>query len=79
MLVDTRLKNFTACFDPILSCGVVRGDLRPVGVEPFDDPGRIEAGIAYTLNRMAEDGHVYMPQEELEPDSSFAQEVLYVV
>ncbi|MCP5098546.1 MAG: AAA family ATPase, partial [Chloroflexi bacterium] len=35
-----------------------------------DDPARIEAGIAYTLNRMAEDGHVYMPQEELEPEAS---------
>lgn len=35
-----------------------------------DDPGRIEAGIAYTLNRMAEEGHVYVPQAELEPESS---------
>ena len=35
-----------------------------------DDPGRIEAGIAYTLNRMAEEGHVYVPQESLEPEAS---------
>jgi exodeoxyribonuclease V alpha subunit len=35
-----------------------------------DDPGRIEAGIAYTLNRMAEEGHVYMPQEALEPEAA---------
>ncbi len=35
-----------------------------------DDPGRIEAGVAYTLNRMAEEGHVYVPQEELEPEAS---------
>lgn len=35
-----------------------------------DDPARIEAGIAYTLNRMAEEGHVYMPQEELEPEAA---------
>ncbi len=35
-----------------------------------DDPNRIEAGIAYTLNRMAEEGHVYVPQEELEPEAS---------
>ncbi|VAW37435.1 RecD-like DNA helicase YrrC [hydrothermal vent metagenome] len=35
-----------------------------------DDPNRIEAGIAYTLNRMAEDGHVYMPQELLEPEAA---------
>ncbi len=35
-----------------------------------DDPGRIEAGVAYTLNRMAEDGHVYMPQDALEPEAA---------
>lgn len=35
-----------------------------------DDPARIEAGIAYTLNRMAEEGHVYAPLEELEPKSA---------
>ena len=35
-----------------------------------DDPGRIEAGIAYTLNKMASDGHVYVPQDELEPLSA---------
>ncbi len=35
-----------------------------------DDPGRIEAGIAYTLNRMAEEGHVYVPQEALEPEAA---------
>ncbi|MDX1686942.1 MAG: ATP-dependent RecD-like DNA helicase [Candidatus Promineifilaceae bacterium] len=35
-----------------------------------DDPDRIEAGIAYTLNRMAEEGHVYVPQEELEPEAA---------
>lgn len=35
-----------------------------------DDPARIEAGIAYTLNRMAEEGHVYMPQEELQPEAA---------
>lgn len=35
-----------------------------------DDPGRIEAGIAYTLNRMADEGHVYVPQESLEPEAA---------
>ncbi len=35
-----------------------------------DDPGRIEAGIAYTLNRLAEEGHVYVPQDELEPEAA---------
>ncbi|MBP6470945.1 MAG: ATP-dependent RecD-like DNA helicase [Chloroflexi bacterium] len=40
-----------------------------LGLAP-DDPGRIEAGVAYTLNRMAEEGHVYMPQEDLEPEAA---------
>lgn len=40
-----------------------------------DDPGRIEAGIAYTLNRKSQEGHVYVPQEELEPQ---AAEILQV-
>jgi len=35
-----------------------------------DDPDRIEAGIAYTLNRMADEGHVYVPQEELQPEAA---------
>ena len=35
-----------------------------------DDPQRIEAGIAYTLNRMAENGHVYVPQNELVPEAA---------
>ena len=35
-----------------------------------DDPDRIEAGVAYTLNRMAEEGHVYVPQEILEPEAA---------
>ena len=35
-----------------------------------DDPGRIEAGIAYTLNDMSQQGHVYVPQSELEPKAS---------
>lgn len=45
-----------------------------LGLSP-EDPARIEAGIAYTLNRMAEDGHVYAPQDELEPE---AAEILQV-
>ena len=40
-----------------------------LGLAP-DDPGRIEAGIAYTLNRAADDGHVYVPQDELEPSAA---------
>ncbi len=45
-----------------------------LGLAP-DDPARIEAGVAYTLNRMAEEGHVYMPQEELLPE---AEQILSV-
>ena len=40
-----------------------------LGLGP-DDPGRIEAGVAYTLNRLAEEGHVYVPQAELEPEAA---------
>ena len=35
-----------------------------------DDPGRIEAGVAHTLSKMANEGHVYVPQEELEPEAA---------
>ena len=45
-----------------------------LGLAP-DDPARIEAGVAYTLNRMAEEGHVYMPQDELVPE---AEQILSV-
>jgi exodeoxyribonuclease V alpha subunit len=40
-----------------------------LGLKP-DDPARIEAGIGYTLNRLAEEGHVYVPQETLEPEAA---------
>ena len=42
---------------------------RALGLSP-EDPARIEAGIHYTLNRMAEEGHVYAPQAELEPEAA---------
>ncbi len=32
---------------------------------PADAPTRIEAGVVYTLNRQADEGHVYVPQAEL--------------
>jgi exodeoxyribonuclease V alpha subunit len=32
---------------------------------PEDAPARIEAGVIYTLNQQAEEGHVYLPQGEL--------------
>jgi exodeoxyribonuclease V alpha subunit len=40
-----------------------------LGLSP-DDPARIEAGIHYTLSKMADDGHVYAPQAELEPEAA---------
>ena len=40
-----------------------------LGLAP-DDPARIEAGIHYTLSKMADDGHVYAPQDELEPEAA---------
>jgi exodeoxyribonuclease V alpha subunit len=39
-----------------------------LGLE-HDSTDRIEAGIAYTLVKMADDGHVYVPEEELEPET----------
>lgn len=32
---------------------------------PQDHPSRIEAGIVYAINAMVEDGHVYVPREQL--------------
>lgn len=32
---------------------------------PADAPTRIEAGVVYTLNKQAEEGHVYVPRAEL--------------
>ncbi len=32
---------------------------------PADSPSRIEAGVVYTLNQQADEGHVYVPQVEL--------------
>lgn len=37
---------------------------------PADSESRIEAGIAYTLNRLSQEGHVYVPQAELEPEAA---------
>ncbi len=32
---------------------------------PADSPQRVAAGVAFALSEMADEGHVYMPQEEL--------------
>jgi exodeoxyribonuclease V alpha subunit len=33
---------------------------------PEDAPGRIQAGVVYTLNQASDDGNVYLPRQELE-------------
>jgi exodeoxyribonuclease V alpha subunit len=40
-----------------------------------DSPQRVDAGIAYTLSQMADDGHVYAPQGELIHESARILEV----
>jgi len=32
---------------------------------PLDAPSRVQAGVAYTLSQLADEGHVYVPQEHL--------------
>jgi exodeoxyribonuclease V alpha subunit len=40
-----------------------------------DSPQRVQAGIAYTLSQMADDGHVYAPEGELVHESTRILEV----
>lgn len=35
-----------------------------------DAPARIEAGIGYTLSQMSNEGHVYVPEHELQPKAA---------
>jgi exodeoxyribonuclease V alpha subunit len=37
---------------------------------PRDAPGRVQAGVAYTLSQLADDGHVYAPEEQLLSEAS---------
>ncbi len=37
---------------------------------PADAPTRIEAGVVYTLNQQADEGHVYLPQSELAAEAA---------
>lgn len=32
---------------------------------PHDAPSRVQAGVAYALSQLADDGHVYVPEEQL--------------
>jgi exodeoxyribonuclease V alpha subunit len=42
---------------------------RNLGIAP-DAPERVAAGVAYTLGKKADEGHVYVPQAELVQDSA---------
>jgi len=47
---------------------------RDLGLPP-DAPSRIQAGVAYALGRMADEGHVYVPQEDLVAEAARLLEV----
>jgi len=47
---------------------------RDLGLPP-DAPSRIQAGVAYALSRMADEGHVYMPEEDLVAEAARLLEV----
>ena len=47
---------------------------RDLGLPP-DAPTRIQAGVAYALSQMADDGHVYAPEETLVSDAAQLLEV----
>jgi exodeoxyribonuclease V alpha subunit len=42
---------------------------------PLDAPSRVQAGVAYTLSQLADEGHVYAPEEELMAEASQLLEV----
>jgi exodeoxyribonuclease V alpha subunit len=42
---------------------------------PHDAPNRVQAGVAYTLSQLADEGHVYAPEEELVNEASQILEV----
>ncbi len=42
---------------------------------PHDAPSRVQAGVAYALSQLADEGHVYVPEEELVAEASPLLEV----
>ena len=42
---------------------------------PLDAPSRIQAGVAYALSQMADEGHVYVPEEKLVAEAARLLEV----
>ncbi|MBK8026207.1 MAG: ATP-dependent RecD-like DNA helicase [Chloroflexi bacterium] len=59
-------KNPYTLADDVYGYGFVRADVvaRSLGLAE-DDPNRIRAGLRYTLNQAAFDGHVFLPRAEL--------------
>jgi exodeoxyribonuclease V alpha subunit len=47
---------------------------RDLGLPP-DAPSRVQAGVAYTLSQLADEGHVYAPQDDLVAEASKLLEV----
>jgi len=47
---------------------------RDLGLPP-DSPARIQAGVAYTLSQLADEGHVYAPEDELVAEAARLLEV----
>ncbi len=42
---------------------------------PLDAPARVQAGVAHTLGQLADEGHVYAPEEELIPAATHLLDV----
>ncbi len=42
---------------------------------PHDAPSRVQAGVAYALSQLADEGHVYVPEEELVSEAAPLLEV----
>lgn len=42
---------------------------------PHDAPSRVQAGVAYALSQLADEGHVYVPEEELVEEAAPLLEV----
>jgi exodeoxyribonuclease V alpha subunit len=42
---------------------------------PLDAPSRVQAGVAHTLSQLADEGHVYAPEEQLVSEASELLEV----
>jgi exodeoxyribonuclease V alpha subunit len=42
---------------------------------PHDAPSRVQAGVAYALSQLADEGHVYVPEEELVTEAAPLLEV----